>query len=131
CGRSTPPLPLAIQCISLDEATFVMQTLWDVLEPILPEPSTSELLGALSTLTNVRNLLSEDQDGFYAVVVGAPAGIHHTRDSAVNSESTFSWPKWERFDTLHEALAYMVVKGVEELLPPIIPDTSIGELSLI
>ena len=49
----------------------------------------------------------------------------------MNSESTFSWPKWEQFDTLHEALAYMVAKGVEELLPPIVPDISIGELSLI
>jgi len=50
----------------------------------------------------------------------------------VNSEKMFLWPKWEQFDTLHEALAYMVAKGVEELLPPgIIPDTSIGELSLI
>ncbi|KIM62429.1 hypothetical protein SCLCIDRAFT_24966 [Scleroderma citrinum Foug A] len=99
-----------------------MQTLQRVLEPILPEPSTSELLKVLRTSTIVQNLLRDDQDGFYAVVVSAPAdsGIP-SRDSAINSESTFSWPKWERFDTFHEALVYMVAKGVEERLPPIIP----------
>ena len=62
----------------MDEATFVMRTLQDALEPMLPEPSTSALLRVLSTSTNVHNL-SEDQDGFYAVVVGTPAGIHRTR----------------------------------------------------
>ena len=63
----------------MDEAKIIMQTLQDALKPILPEPSTSQLLQVLGTSTNVRNLLSGDQDGFYAVVVGAPAGIHRTR----------------------------------------------------
>ena len=68
----------------MDEATFVMRTLQDALEPILPEPSTSALLGVLSTSTNVHNLLSEDQDGFYAVIVGAPVGIHRTRYRSIH-----------------------------------------------
>jgi len=58
----------------MDEAKIVMQTLQDVLKPILPELSMSQLLQVLGTSTNVWNLLSGDQDGFYMVVVGAPAG---------------------------------------------------------
>ena len=39
CGRSTPPLPLAIQCISMDEVISIMETLQLGLEPLSPEPS--------------------------------------------------------------------------------------------
>ena len=57
----------------------VVQTLHGVLDPISPEPSPSELLTAFDTSCAVRNLLKGDHGGFYAVVVGAPSGIHRTR----------------------------------------------------
>jgi len=63
----------------MDEATHVMRTLQCILEPILPEPSTPDLLRVLSSLSMVQTLLGDDQNGFYAVVVGSPTGIHRTR----------------------------------------------------
>jgi len=74
-----PPLPIAIQCLSMDEARLVMRTLQSVLEPVLPEPKTSELLWVLNVSSTVRNLLSHVRDGFYAVAVGSPIGIHRTQ----------------------------------------------------
>ncbi|KAI6098338.1 hypothetical protein EDD16DRAFT_1663650 [Pisolithus croceorrhizus] len=119
CGRSTPPLPLAIQCTSREEAELVMETLHCVLDPLLPEPSTSALVNTLSTSPATQNLLrNAGQDGFYAVVVGKPAGVHRTKQGAVEAGSSFSWPKWKRTDTLCEALIYLTVKGIEALLPP-------------
>jgi len=68
----------------MDEATHVMRTLQRVLEPILPEPSTPDLLRVLSSSSMVRTLLGDDQNGFYAVVVGSPTGIHRTRCESIH-----------------------------------------------
>ena len=124
-GRSTPPLPFAIQCLSMTEATHIMCTLQRMLEPILPEPSTSNLLRVLSSLSMVRTLLGDDQSGFYAVVIGSPTGIHHTRcesihsvyititwtmtsrESAINLQGNLAWQKIGQRDLafhLHENL---------------------------
>ncbi|KAI5983625.1 hypothetical protein EDD15DRAFT_2201917 [Pisolithus albus] len=119
CGRSTPPLPLAIECTSVDEAKVVMQTLQTVLNPILPEPSTHELVRVISASPAIQNLLN-DADGFYAVVVGRPPGVHRTEEGAIRVGASCSWPKWKRTDTLCDALAYMVVKGIEAQLPPVV-----------
>ena len=62
----------------MDEATHVMRTLQRVLEPILPEQSTPDLLRVLSSSSMVWTLLGDDQNGFYAIVVGSPTGIHRT-----------------------------------------------------
>ncbi|KAI6105997.1 hypothetical protein EDD16DRAFT_209838 [Pisolithus croceorrhizus] len=119
CGRSTPPLPLAIEYTSMDEANLVMRTLRGVLDPLLPKPSTHKLVNVLTTSPAIQNLLLDaGQDGFYAVVVGNPAGVHRTKQGAVQAGTSFSWPKWKRTDTLWEALAYMAVKGIEDQLPP-------------
>ncbi|KIM64932.1 hypothetical protein SCLCIDRAFT_113865, partial [Scleroderma citrinum Foug A] len=123
-GRSTPPLPFAIQCLSMTEATHVMRTLQCMLEPILPEPSTSNLLRVLSSSSTVRTLLGDDQSGFYAIVIGSPTGVHRTRESVINSQGNLAWPKWHRFETLHEALAYIIVKGDDERLPPLVTVTT-------
>ncbi|KIK14793.1 hypothetical protein PISMIDRAFT_17024 [Pisolithus microcarpus 441] len=120
-GRSTPPLPLSIECTSADEANLVMQALRNVLDPILPEPSTRELASVLSTSPLIQNLLNdENQEGFYAVVVGCPPGVHRTEQGAIQAGASFSWPKWKRTDTLCDALVYMVVKGNEAQLPPVV-----------
>lgn len=135
-----PPLPIAIQCMTMDEARLVMWTLQSVLEPVSPEPKTSELLQVLNASSTVWNLLSHNQDGFYAVAIGLPVGIHHTRyplldisstellndvmsssNSAIKSASGFVFPNWKQFDTFWEALAFMVVKGDEEHLPLLVP----------
>ncbi|KAI6154759.1 hypothetical protein BKA82DRAFT_4010525 [Pisolithus tinctorius] len=79
---SSPPLPLAIECISTDEAELVMQTLKTILGPLLPEPTMQELLDVLSTSLVIRNLLKHSTNDFYAVVVGNPTGIHRTEEAA-------------------------------------------------
>ena len=78
CGKSTPPLPIAIQCKSQEEATLLMCTLEPVLNSMPSEPSPSLVLRLFSASPAVQNLLKDDQDGFYPVVVGAPSGIHRT-----------------------------------------------------
>ena len=58
-----------------------------------------------------------------------------SRESVINSQGNLAWPKWHRFETLHEALAYIIVKGDDERLPPLVTataeaDTPTGELLL-
>ncbi|KAI5985170.1 hypothetical protein EDD15DRAFT_2374433 [Pisolithus albus] len=103
----------------MDEAKVVMQTLHTVLDPILPEPSTHELIRIISALPAIQNLLN-NTDGFYAVVVRRPPGVHQTEEGAIWVGASFSWPKWKWTDTLCDALAYMVVKGIEAQLPPVV-----------
>ena len=55
-----------------------MCTLEPVLDSMPPEPSPSHVLRSFSSSLTVQNLLKDDEDGFYPVVVGAPSGIHRT-----------------------------------------------------
>ncbi|KAI5999769.1 hypothetical protein F5J12DRAFT_784547 [Pisolithus orientalis] len=59
CGRLSPPLPIAIECTSMDEAKLVMQTLDSILQPILPEPTTHDLVTFLNTSPAVQDLLKD------------------------------------------------------------------------
>ena len=63
----------------MDEARHLLPVLQSLLEPLSPEPKTTELLRALNASSTVQKLLSHDQNGFYAVAVGSPVGIHCTR----------------------------------------------------
>ncbi|KAI6042731.1 hypothetical protein EDC04DRAFT_2600621 [Pisolithus marmoratus] len=75
----------------------------------------------MCTSPATQNLLhNAGQDGFYAVVVRNPAGIHHTKQGAIQAGSSFAWPKWKCTHTLCDALVYMVVKGIEAQLPPVV-----------
>ncbi|KIO04658.1 hypothetical protein M404DRAFT_26113 [Pisolithus tinctorius Marx 270] len=78
CGRASPPLPIAIQCISEREAQLVCRTLQPIVNALPANPSPTQLLAALGDSRNVRNLLHDDE-GFHAVVIGAPPGVHRTR----------------------------------------------------
>ncbi|KIM66481.1 hypothetical protein SCLCIDRAFT_110561, partial [Scleroderma citrinum Foug A] len=121
CGRSAPPLPIAIQCISMTEAQHVQSAMQHVLDTIVElHPSTTQLLKAFGNSSVVQNLLPEGP--FYAVVVGTPAGIHRTSSGITEtvqkaSEQSFAHPKWRETNTLWEALVYLVVKGVDEHMP--------------
>ncbi|KAI6038071.1 hypothetical protein EDC04DRAFT_2604351 [Pisolithus marmoratus] len=132
CGRLMPPLPLAIECTSTDEANLVMQMLHNVLNPILPELSTHELASILSTSPLIQNLLNnEDQEGFYAVVVGCLPGVHHTEQGTIQAGASFSWLKWKWTNTLCNVLAYMVVKGNEAQLPLVTIQVPTGRVSFM
>ena len=76
CGHSTPPLPFAIQCVSLDEARDVATTLQDIVVKLSATPDHNELLAALKD-SDACNLL-DDKAGFHAVVIGDPPGVHRT-----------------------------------------------------
>ncbi|KIK80790.1 hypothetical protein PAXRUDRAFT_157686 [Paxillus rubicundulus Ve08.2h10] len=130
-GRSTPPLPIAIQCLSTDEARTIQRTLHPLISSQPQQPTSSELLRILGSLRAVVNLLSSDLDGFYPVVVGTRVGIHCTRTEAAVTQGNFSYPRWRHTDTFWEVLAYMIIKGVEERMPPLnipedLPADSIG-----
>ncbi|KAI6017878.1 hypothetical protein EDC04DRAFT_2902412 [Pisolithus marmoratus] len=69
----------------------------------------------------IQNLLNDaDQDGFWAVVIGNPPGVHQTEEGAIQAAASFSWPKWKWTNTLCDVLAYMVVKGIEAQLLPVV-----------
>lgn len=92
----------------------------DLLQPILQRaprnPSASELLTILGGSDVVHNLFPGRISNFYAVVVGQPVGIHHTKESAQSSSKGFAFPYWKEMPTFWDALAFMIIKGIEELL---------------
>ena len=60
CGHSTPPLPFAIQCISLDEARDVATTLQDIVVKLSATPDHNEANGnqvQLACLARKRNIV--------------------------------------------------------------------------
>ncbi|KAI6143937.1 hypothetical protein BKA82DRAFT_19959 [Pisolithus tinctorius] len=78
CGRALPPLPIAIQCISKWEAQLVCRTLQPIMNTLPANLSPTQLLAALGNSRNMQNLLHDDE-GFHAVVIGAPPGVHCTK----------------------------------------------------
>ncbi|KAI6146515.1 hypothetical protein EDD17DRAFT_97445 [Pisolithus thermaeus] len=100
CGRSSPPLPIAIQCLSLTEAKMVNDRLQPILQRAPSSPHASDLIKILGQSEVVHQLFSNQTGNFYPVVVGQPAGIHRTKESALSSLQ-----------------AFMIVKGIKELLP--------------
>ncbi|KAI6140346.1 hypothetical protein BKA82DRAFT_4450763 [Pisolithus tinctorius] len=122
CGRASPPLPIAIQCISEREAQLVCRTLQPIVNALPANPSPTQLLAALGDSRNMRNLLHDDE-GFHAVVIGAPPGVHRTRESVTRAEGTFKYLKKRHTASFWEALAFVVVKGIEGLMPPLLTST--------
>ncbi|KAI6016396.1 hypothetical protein BKA83DRAFT_4498027 [Pisolithus microcarpus] len=118
CGRGTPPIPLAIQCTSEHEARHVAMTLQPVLDSLPRNPKHLQLLNAFDTPA-VRSLL-QDSTEFYAVVIGSPPGIHRTAESATRAEGTFKHCTTRHTTSFWVALAFMIVKGVTQHMPPMV-----------
>ncbi|KAG6377896.1 hypothetical protein JVT61DRAFT_14684 [Boletus reticuloceps] len=119
CGRATPPLPIAIQCLSMAEA----RALYFVVQPVVAAissstPTTTELLSAFEAANDVRNFFAGTSAEFYAVIVGSPPGIHRSRESAERSQRGFTHSRCLHVNTFWEALASMIVKGIQDLMPP-------------
>ncbi|KAI6094393.1 hypothetical protein EDD16DRAFT_884278 [Pisolithus croceorrhizus] len=70
CGCSSPPLPIAIQCLSLTEANMINDCFQNILQQLPRYPHTRELLTSLSKSDVVVNLLSDSTSTFHVVVVG-------------------------------------------------------------
>ncbi|KAI6017259.1 hypothetical protein BKA83DRAFT_4481259 [Pisolithus microcarpus] len=116
CGRSSPPLPIAIQCLSLTEAKMINECFQAILQQLPCQPHTRELLTCLGKSDAVLNLLSDSTGTFYAVVVGQQVGIHRTRESALSSLDGFVFLYWKELPTFWDALAFMIAKGIEDIL---------------
>ncbi|KIK80168.1 hypothetical protein PAXRUDRAFT_159355, partial [Paxillus rubicundulus Ve08.2h10] len=123
CGQLSPPLPIAIQCVSLDEARHVPKALQGIVNSLPPNPDSTQLLTAFGDSPSIQTLLG-DHDGLYVVVIGVPPGVHRTRSVVViriffqvkqkqyNSESvsraegTFRYPICGYTMSFWEALAF-------------------------
>ncbi|KAI6167734.1 hypothetical protein EDD17DRAFT_1534578 [Pisolithus thermaeus] len=116
CGRSSPPLPIAIQCLSLTEANMINDCFQNILQQLPRYPHTRELLTSLSKSDVVVNLLSDSTSTFHAVVVGQRVGIHRTKESALSGLDSFVFPYWKELPTFWDALAFMIAKGIEDIL---------------
>ncbi|KAI6045211.1 hypothetical protein EDC04DRAFT_2598815 [Pisolithus marmoratus] len=113
---SSPPLPVAIQCLSSTKAKMIYDCLQPILKQAPQSPHMSELLTILGQSDVVCNLLSDQPGEFYTVTVGQPMGIHRTRALALRSLCGFLFPCWRELPTLWDALAFMIVKGMDEHL---------------
>ncbi|KIM50668.1 hypothetical protein SCLCIDRAFT_144904, partial [Scleroderma citrinum Foug A] len=115
CGRPSPPLPFAIQCISFDKAKHVLRMLQRIVSPLQSQPSHQQLLAAFNN-TSVRGLLDDDT-GFHSV-------------SARTAEGSFQYLKTRYTQLFWEALAFLIVKGISEHMPPLLTAGEIDSDSL-
>ncbi|KAI5985869.1 hypothetical protein EDD15DRAFT_2373779 [Pisolithus albus] len=129
CGRSTPPLPIAIECESETEARSLYRIFQPTLSKLSPKSGPSDILTAFQHSDGIRNFFPNGTRDFYAVVIGAPAGIHRTRTGAENSKGSFAYHSYRHTQSFWEALAFMVVKGQEARMPPLLTSTELAEES--
>ncbi|KAG6376804.1 hypothetical protein JVT61DRAFT_1829 [Boletus reticuloceps] len=81
-------------------------------------PRPTDLLDSIERQASaIFDIFPDGSQDFYAVVVGSPSGIHHTRAGAKRSEGKFSHPRWIHTQNFWEALALMIVKGIDDLMP--------------
>lgn len=73
------PLPIAIECLSTDEATSLQCVLHPVVQSLPAEPSTQDVLSVFSRTPAVKTFFGGEAYNFYPVAIGAPAGIHWSR----------------------------------------------------
>ncbi|KIM60698.1 hypothetical protein SCLCIDRAFT_90261, partial [Scleroderma citrinum Foug A] len=106
CGRSSPPVPIAIQCWLLDEARQVINQLQPMLDQAPCNPATCDLLALFCQSEKVQAM-----------------------QSALCLLGSYTYPLWKEVPMFWEALAYMIAKGVEEILEPLadIPDHVVEE----
>ncbi|KAI5999091.1 hypothetical protein EDD15DRAFT_2363117 [Pisolithus albus] len=126
CGRQTPALPLAIQCRSSMEARNVARTLQPIADSLPHGVDHTQMLAAFD-IPSVRTLL-EDGDDFYAIIIGSPPGIYRTSEGAARAEGTFKYRIRRQTTSFWTALAFMLVKGVAQRMPPMLTYKEMGEI---
>lgn len=120
-----------------------------VLQPIvaaLPlDPSSTDLITAFSGSSALHDLFAADSVDFYAVAIGVSPGIHRTRylnttfriltsnlidaarASAQKSRGSFTHYSQTHTRSFWEALAFMIVKGMEERMPPLLTSAELAD----
>ncbi|KAI6001835.1 hypothetical protein EDD15DRAFT_2361143 [Pisolithus albus] len=125
CGRQSPALPLTIQCKSSAEARRVARTLQPIADSLPRGADHTQILAAFD-IPPVRTLL-EDEASFYAIVIGSPPSIHRTAESAARAEGSFRYRIRRQTTSFWTALAFMIVKGIAQRMPPMLTYNEIGE----
>ncbi|KAI6021640.1 hypothetical protein BKA83DRAFT_4494214 [Pisolithus microcarpus] len=126
CGRQTPALPLAIQCRSSMEARNVARTLQPIADSLPHGADHLQILVAFD-IPSIRTLL-EDGGDFYAIIIGSPPGIYRTSEGAVRAEGTFKYRICRQTTSFWTALAFMLIKGVAQRMPPMLTYKEMGEI---
>ncbi|KIJ59846.1 hypothetical protein HYDPIDRAFT_32726 [Hydnomerulius pinastri MD-312] len=111
CGRSSPALPIAIQCVSLAEARRVAGTLQNIVNSLPMHPDTTQLLAAFGDSPLLYSRITDEK--FCA------------SESAACAEGTFKYPIRRHSHSFWEALAFLLVKGINERMPPLLTSTEI------
>ncbi|KAI6006969.1 hypothetical protein EDD15DRAFT_2358039 [Pisolithus albus] len=126
CGRSTPPLPIAIECESETEARQLHRIFQQTLKTLPPEPSAADILTAFQHAETVRNFFPDGTRDFYAVAIGAPAAATH-RTGAERSKGSFTHHSYRHTQSFWEALAFMIVKGQDMRMPPLLTPAELAQ----
>ncbi|EIW81449.1 hypothetical protein CONPUDRAFT_153994 [Coniophora puteana RWD-64-598 SS2] len=116
CGRDSPPLPVAVQGWTHQEAVDIMCFLKSVIRPLGPTPSTRQLLDVICKDASIRQLLTYRKP-FYAVAVGTRVGVFVKQEEALEQMNGMRFPNGVMTSTFRDALLYIVAKGIESLLP--------------
>ncbi|KAI5991176.1 hypothetical protein EDD15DRAFT_2369089 [Pisolithus albus] len=122
CGRQTPILPLAIQCKTRDEAGHVARTLQPTVHSLPPGADYTQILVAFDNPL-IQTLL-EDEAGFYAIVI-----VHSLTwysESAAHAEGSFRYHICRQTTSFWTVLAFMIVKGVSQCMPPVLTYSETG-----
>ncbi|KAI5980473.1 hypothetical protein EDD15DRAFT_2206119 [Pisolithus albus] len=131
CGRSTPPLPIAIECESEKEARQLHCIFQQTLKPLPQEPSPSDILTAFQHSETVRHFFPDGTRDFYAVAIGAPAGIHCTRHILISHVHVHTiTPKLRHTEPEQrgqKALAFMIVKGQDTRMLPLLTSAELAQ----
>ncbi|KIK74235.1 hypothetical protein PAXRUDRAFT_176352, partial [Paxillus rubicundulus Ve08.2h10] len=59
------------------------------------------------------------------VVIGTPPGVHCTSDSAACTKGIFKYPIHRHSHSFLEALAFLLIKGINKCMPPLLTSTDI------
>ncbi|KAI5989497.1 hypothetical protein EDD15DRAFT_2370530 [Pisolithus albus] len=126
CGRSTPPLPIAIECESEKEARQLHRIFQQTLKPLPQEPSPSDILTAFQHSETVQHFFPDGTRDFYTVAIGAPAAATH-RTGAERSKGSFTHHCYRHTQSFWEALAFMIVKGQDTRMPPLLTSAELAQ----
>ncbi|KIK82492.1 hypothetical protein PAXRUDRAFT_35560 [Paxillus rubicundulus Ve08.2h10] len=103
---------------------WVFKTLQTIVNTLPPSCSYDALLTAFGSLPEVQTLIQDD-DGFYAVVIGAPPGVHQTLECVMCAEGTFKYHIKMHTTSFLEVLAFLVVKGIDSWMLALLTLTDI------
>ncbi|KAL4067085.1 hypothetical protein V8B97DRAFT_2025370 [Scleroderma yunnanense] len=120
CGHATPPFPLAIQYVSEMEARHIAGTLQAIVDS-LPHGADHTQILVVFNIPSVQRLIKGDGD-FYTIIIGSPPGFSK---SAAHAKGLFKYLIHRQTPSFWIALAFMIIKGVMQHMPPLVASSEI------